>query len=54
MFMKPRLRFSRNVWDCGIPGTAYPTAYGFGYSPQTAYYDWMTQFNRYRLFGGGK
>lgn len=53
-FLKPRLRLFRRVWDCGIPGTEGTRAWGFGKSPKSAYDDWLTQFNRYRLFGEGK
>ena len=52
MYLKPRLRFSRQTWDCGVIGSPYPKAYGFGYSPKAAYDDWLIQFNRYRLYGG--
>jgi hypothetical protein len=59
-FLKPRLRYECGVWDCGILGMESQVrvenrrVWGFGYCPKSAYDDWLTQFNRYRLFGEGK
>jgi hypothetical protein len=52
MFLKPRLRLKHRVWGCGLPNYLQTAIYGLGYTPKEAYDDWLSQFNRYRLFGG--
>lgn len=45
--MKPRLRYHRCVWSCTSYGEAgaFTTVLkiGYGYTPKSAYEDWMKQ-----------
>jgi hypothetical protein len=60
-FLKPRLyprvAFHKLFWVCRLPGNLdidLCRIKGEDYNPKEAYDDWLTQFNRYRLFGEGK
>jgi hypothetical protein len=52
MFLKPRILRDHGVWVCRLRDYRQTRVCGDGYTPKEAYDDWLSQFNRYRLFGG--
>ena len=44
--MKPRLRYSRNVWSCRMDNFLLTGVIGYGYSPSDAYSNWLSERRR--------
>lgn len=44
--MKPRLRYSGNVWDCRLPDYKETRVIGFGYTPREAFENWKQEKRR--------